>query len=330
MTVSNTLLTARKALRAESHPLPGNYERRVFADSKFSIFIGVAYPAELDEIVFVVEKKAARGRLDIVTKAFQLGLENQKEIGHVRICLKLTHRAFSDLFIELCDDVVSAFLSCQTEEQGVETLRTRVAHWQRFMASAGDQGLSLERQLGLYGELLFLYRLIEAGHGAAGAINAWQGPLSKNQDFIFGTTAVEVKSTGVNSATRVSISNELQLDDLGLEYLYLCHQSFDQRSNLPTTLPLLIKKLEVLVGEDLISALDDRLLSAGYHRTQESIYGGVGYTERRIVNYRVTEGFPRIVPKSLPPGVQEVQYSIELSSATHFVVNEQQLFATII
>jgi len=69
-------------------------------------------------------------------------------------------------------------------------------------------GLSVERQIGLLGELLFLERLIDA-HGPS-AIDGWVGPLSEPHDFRIGTKDYEVKTT--SSSRRVhTINGESQL-----------------------------------------------------------------------------------------------------------------------
>lgn len=59
---------------------------------------------------------------------------------------------------------------------------------------AGKAGLSAEKELGLYGELLVLEFLIEK-IGAGHAVEAWQGPLSEEHDFVFGDVHLEVKTT---------------------------------------------------------------------------------------------------------------------------------------
>ncbi|MEV6285627.1 PD-(D/E)XK motif protein [Kribbella sp. NPDC051770] len=62
------------------------------------------------------------------------------------------------------------------------------------MLFAGEARLSVEKELGLFGELLVLEYLIEK-IGAGAAIASWQGPLSEEHDFVFGHVHLEVKST---------------------------------------------------------------------------------------------------------------------------------------
>lgn len=330
MTVSETLAAAWKALREEVRTVPGIYERRVFGNTKYSIFAAITHPAGLSQLIFVVDRRSVRGGLDLETKAFTLHVEPYGKGAQAQIRLGLTHPAFADLYQHLCSDVTSVYLFCESEDLAMEALRGRVGHWQRFMQTAGDQGLSAERQIGLYGELVVLKRFIEAGCSPAKAIEGWQGPVGANQDFMFGTAALEVKSTAMNTESLISVSSERQLDDTGLENLFLSHLSFDRRNGTPGTLPALVEEIETLVGDTLVPAFDDRLLASGYHRAQRGLYLDVGYTKRKVIHYRVSASFPRIVPGDLRVGVEDVRYSVRLAGAADFVVAEDRVFAVII
>ena len=329
MTVSETLETAWKALRGETRSVPGVYERRVFGDSKYSLFVAISHPAGLSQLVFVVSQRSAQGRLDAETRGFKLHVEVSGDPSRARIRLEETHRAFRDLFEQLSQDVVAAVLASKTEELAVDSLCTRVAHWQRFMERAGD-GLSIIRQIGLYGELYFLRKLIVAGCRSERAIEGWQGPLDANHDFMLGNVAVEVKSTASNIDTTISISNERQLDNTGVESLFLCHISFDRREHTTATLPALIEEIAGIIGSTLAPVFEDRLLAAGYHRLQAGLYRDIGYTERKVTYYRVSGLFPRIVPSDLKTGVQEVEYRVQVAAATSFVVLEPTIFSAIV
>jgi len=328
MTVSEVLAGTWLALRKDVQALPGVYERRVFAHSRFSIHVGVSQPTGVSLLVLIVSRRAMAGRLEIETRGFKLSVEAASEPGHVRVRLEETHRSFSDLFSQLCVDVVTAVLAAADERQAVDALRVRVEHWQRFMERAGE-GLSASRQLGLYGELCFLRALIRAGCSPAKAMDGWRGPLAANHDFMYGRVAVEIKSTASNVASRVPIANERQLDDTGTEVLLLCHQSFDRREHTENTLPALVEEVSRMVGDALIPVFEDRLLLAGYHRSQAGLYSDVGYTSRGCNYYRISEAFPRIVPRDLRSGVYDVQYWIDLSGATDCMVPDAIALGTI-
>jgi hypothetical protein len=81
-----------------------------------------------------------------------------------------------------------------------------------------------------------------------------------------------------------------------------------------------VEEVEQLIGDALIPVFEDRLLLAGYHRSQAGLYSDVGYTNRGCNYYRVSERFPRIVPRDLRTGVHDVQYWIDLAGAADCMV----------
>ena len=67
-----------------------------------------------------------------------------------------------------------------------------VARHRNVFASRG--AMTTEKEVGLFGELLFLEFLIHQ-IGAGPAVAAWQGPLSEEHDFTFDSVHIEVKTT---------------------------------------------------------------------------------------------------------------------------------------
>jgi hypothetical protein len=59
---------------------------------------------------------------------------------------------------------------------------------------AGKAGFSVEKELGLFGELLVLEYLIEK-IGAGHAVESWQGPRSEEHDFVLSAAHLEIKTT---------------------------------------------------------------------------------------------------------------------------------------
>jgi hypothetical protein len=329
MTVSEVLETAWNALAVDIRSDPGIYERRIFANSQHSLFVGLSHPARFSQLILGISPKSLRGRLDLETKGFRLHVEKFGNPVLVRVRLEETSRAFGDLFKHLCADVVTAVLATTSEQLAVDALCTRLSRWQKFLEEAAA-GLSELAQVGLYGELYFLRRLLLGGCPPRKALDGWQGPLGANHDFMFGYSAVEVKSTTANTDTVLLIANERQLDDTGVSSLILCSCSFDRREHTAQTLPAIIEEVGQMLGLDLLSPFEDRLLAVGYHRSHNALYATAGYAERRMAYYQVSDSFPRIVPKDLRPGVHEVQYHTELAAATGLMIPESTVFAALI
>lgn len=71
-----------------------------------------------------------------------------------------------------------------------------------------------EEVRGLFAEIVFLMELIDRQMSSGAAVEAWLGPERSHQDFMFGNTAVEVKSLSGAERSSVRISSEDQLESL--------------------------------------------------------------------------------------------------------------------
>ena len=147
-----------------------------------------------------------------------LELEFRKDDTALRLILTLEKNADRDIFESLCRSLVKALENAQDSTSSLAIAFAHLRRWKVFMAGR-KQLLSAEEVRGLFAELSFLRELIN--HlGADKAMEAWMGPERSHQDFIYGNTAVEIKSLSGNERNSVRISSEDQLESLN-EDLFL-------------------------------------------------------------------------------------------------------------
>ncbi|MBN0154644.1 PD-(D/E)XK motif protein, partial [Pseudomonas aeruginosa] len=106
--------------------------------------------------------------------------------------------------------------SLEHATDSASSLAISLAHirrWKTFL-SGRSQHLSIEEVRGLFAEIVFLTELIDRQMSSSDAVEAWLGPERSHQDFIFGNTAVEVKSLSGAERSSVRISSEDQLESL--------------------------------------------------------------------------------------------------------------------
>jgi hypothetical protein len=324
-TTSDTLNQAWASVSGKSQNGEGHYSVRVFAESICSIFVGQHQPSGLIDVAFEVNPQSIkRISLPQEAKGFEVTVKkvpNARQSSTLRISVTLNKNSFSDLFRVLATDIVEHCMSAATEADAMARLYTRLDHWRRFSEKSGEEGLSVSEQTGLFGELLFLRKLLAQGVDAVQAVKAWHGPYRDNQDFCFGPKAVEVKTSTSNNANQVTISNIRQLDNTGLEELYLYHVSLDRRNGSGESLPAAVGSLLSRFkeeGSECEDLFENLLMLQGYHHSQSHLYDLVGYTLRFQQLYEVRPGFPRIIESDLASGVVEASYKIDLSSAEPF------------
>lgn len=229
---------------------------------------------------------------------------------------------FEDLFDALVDDIIERILPMQSVDEVVVCVADRIRKWQSFLQTR-NEGLSRERQRGLFGEIHVLQCLAQL-LGPGRALGGWVGPSGAPQDFSVGGVAVEVKTSSGKNPQRLRITSERQLDDSNLAGLVLWHVSTDERVGVGSTLPEIVALTRMEMAKSgLVHLFEDGLLQAGYHTIHASRYV-TGYSLRDEHRFLVAPGFPRIVESDCPSGLGDVKYSIELGALTDFVVDDTQ------
>lgn len=334
-TTSDILNKAWASVSRKSQNGEGYYSVRVFAESLLSIFVGQHQPSTLIDFAFeVAPHSIKRISLSQEAKGFDVTVQKTpitKQSNALRVSITLKRNSYFDLFQVMAIDIVEHCMSAATEADAMAKLCTRLDHWRRFSEKSGEKGLSVTEQTGLFGEILFIRNLLIHGFDTLQAIKAWHGPYRDNQDFCFGPKAVEVKASTSNNATQVAISNARQLDDTGLEELYLYHVSLDRRRGSGESLTNAVESLFSLFrksGSECEELFESLLLLQGYHHSQSHLYDLFGYTLRFQEFYEVTLGFPRIIESDLASGVLEASYKIDLSSAEPFKKDLEKIISS--
>ena len=100
------------------------------------------------------------------------------------------HRALDLVIGELVEAVERAVgVSRVRLVQGV------LAKWRRFWSGVPAGSLSIEQQVGLFGELYFLSRWLCEALDASTAVSTWRGPGGARNDFEMSGLGIEVKAT---------------------------------------------------------------------------------------------------------------------------------------
>lgn len=186
-----------------------------------------------------------------------------------------------------------------------------LSRWRHLLRSRRE-GMTLDEITGLFGELWLLDKIVT--HDTAKRIDVWKGPLGARHDFVTRNSSIEVKATRKLEGRVIGINGIRQLEADDDRELFLQFIRVEPNSNGST----IDDHIFTLKNNGVDSAQLDRLIaSAGWEPGTS--------TEKMTVTeadlYRVTEGFPRIVPTSflgaeLPLGVTRLRYSITLEAGT--------------
>jgi hypothetical protein len=245
-----------------------------------------------------------------------LGVDFRMDSSQQRLLLTLEKQADRDLFEGLCRTLARALENATDSASSLTIALAHIRRWKTFMSGRG-QHLSADEVRGLFAELIFLREMI--GHfGARTAVESWMGPERSHQDFIFGNTAVEIKSLSGDERNCVRISSEDQLESLN-DNLFL---HIYKLSNLPDASSarslneLIVDVQERLDSAEAVEAFDSKLVAHSYAPLPE--YDEPSFVVSAIKSYRIEGNFPRMIRSELPAGINSVSYDIRLESITAF------------
>ncbi|WP_424183986.1 PD-(D/E)XK motif protein [Actinokineospora sp. G85] len=179
-------------------------------------------------------------------------------------------------------------------------------------------GMPLEREVGLFGELLLLRGLITA-IGSTDGVRAWRGGLAEEHDFGLPAIDVEVKTT--TGERRVHwIESLTQLVPTGGRPLWLVsYQITSAGSGDGVALPDLVDELRGLIGTGPESAAFEGGLEGSGWREDSRGQLTTRWTPRTdTASFEVTDAFPRLTPDDLRQAgvlldrIPQIRYRIDL------------------
>lgn len=200
-----------------------------------------------------------------------------------------------------------------------------LSKWRRFWSGVPSGALSIEQQVGLFGELYFLSRWLCEALGPSRAVSTWRSPAGARNDFELPGLGVEVKTTKRVDAVHIIHGIDQLLEPVG-GALLLFGLSVRDEASATESLPRLVSEIRSRLRDDLdaLNAFDALLYAAGYDDRLEAGYAKLLFRVRTEGLYRVADDFPRLVPASivggLPAGISVVSYELRLDAAAPWMV----------
>ena len=206
-------------------------------------------------------------------------------------------------FSTLCEELLSPG---ENGRNRISVTQSPVAWWKEWKELLGNRNID-EKVYDTLGELCVLKYLISVGEEAN-----WDGPNSSTYDIEIENGFVEVKSTISRSKREVTISNQFQLDPPGKKMnLVLCQFEHSVQNGISID-----QIVEDLIGMGVSrDYLNSRLAKKGLEE-------GMSARKRTFIlhdmlQYRITEEFPRITPASfiggvMPLGITKITYTVSL------------------
>lgn len=251
-------------------------------------------------------------------------------VNKTELYIYLLDNELKDIFSLFIQNILEDIEKSVTESEAIITTLNVVSKWKKLFDKINFNGLSLEQQKGLIGELLFLNTLLDNEKTSANAVNTWTSAERDFQakDFTLGSVGVEVKFTA-SKQPRVKVSNERQLDAENLSVLFLILYSTESVKDNGISLNSIVEQTRQKIStESERIVFNAKLQLIGYFDEDMEYYGRM-YSLKRTFVFNVTSEFPKIVKSQLPLGIYDTLYSIEISAVENFIVEFETIFKNI-
>jgi len=255
---------------------------------------------------------------------FPIEVDNSIELN-----IYLLDNDLKDIFSLFIQNILEDVFDSITENEAFTKTLNVISKWKKLFDKINFDGLSIEQQKGLIGELLFINWLLDNQKTSQNVLNAWTGSDFEDKDFVFGAIGIEIKLTS-SKYPKLKITNERQLDTQNLNELFLILYITEEVKENGFTLNSLVEQTrqKVSMNFDELKFFNEKLLLVGYFDDDIDQYNKM-YSIRRVFHLIVTSDFPKITGSLLPSGVYDTSYSIELSAVEDFIVETKEIIQKI-
>jgi hypothetical protein len=250
--------------------------------------------------------------------------ENSKELH-----IYLLDNQLKDIFSLFIENIVEEISKSVTENEALVETSNVDLKWKKLFDKINFQGLTIERQKGLIGELLLFNSLLDEEYSIDALLESWTGPDFNDKDFRFGSFGIEIKLTS-SKVPKVKITSERQLDNENLTKLYLVLYVVEEVKDKGFSLNSIIEQIRTKINnnQNALKFFNERLLLVGYFDEDFENYN-LQYAFRKRNFYEVTNDFPRLIASDLPSGLFDTKYNIELSAIEQFLVSNESIIELI-
>jgi len=242
--------------------------------------------------------------------------KNKNEI-HIVLTDNSNWQLFHYLGIDLIKSIDKHFPS---DIELVRQLEYRAFQWQELLKKKYSADMPLTLQIGLFSEIATIIESIKIGYNPERILQAWTGPDKAKQDFNFDNILLELKSYSLEKGPLVTITSEYQLYSPE-KPLYLCcyaltfseiGNTIKQQSNF-----VLSRFSDISLKSEFIKKLFE--YGYDYFNPDQKL---ISFIIESILNYKISENFPKITPTDLTDGLSDVRYKINISKCSSFLINK--------
>ena len=241
--------------------------------------------------------------------------EEKQELNVYLIDIEL-----KDIFTLFIENIINELIELSTENEAVITISNVIQKWRKLFDKISPQGLTIEQQKGLLGELLFISDLISSKLNIDNILNSWTGPDFEDKDFTLSSTCFEIKFT-TSKLPRIKITSERQLETSNIERLFLNNYIAENVKENGISLNSIVDIIRQKISNNsaTLKFFNEKLEFANYFDEHRDNYNSQ-YGIKSSSLFHVNEDFPKITANIIPQGIYNTSYYIEASAIDDYKV----------
>lgn len=235
--------------------------------------------------------------------------------SNTEIRVSLENNIFNEHFRNLINFILNKIdLAGEKDKKSIKTFFNELDNAKDLLSGENlPSKLTPEKEIGLYGELYFLVKILNKKINIKNCILSWTGP-NKKHDFTFLNLLVEIKTTISKDNYKVKTSSSDQLSPVFEKQLYLTFLKFKKNTTGESLIDLIenIQK-EIKNNEHIANEFYLKLLKIGYFN-EHSDYYLQKYSLLEEKFYLIDEKFPFINRAliKVPESIEKLEFTYEI------------------
>lgn len=257
------------------------------------------------------------GKIHSVSSSQLINVQIRRLKSENVIKFTLMNESYFDQFEKICLDIIE-YTNKKQNHIEIHTI-SRWESWRILLNNLKSDELGEYIIKGLIGELFTIIKLCEEGIEIDKVINAWSGPDSSHQDFMFEQHWVEVKTTSMDSDV-ISIPSIEQLDSSikGVLQVYEVYKVTDLVEDSLNLNKLHNKICSLINSDDVFTKYMLKLSQVGY--VSKEYYDHYNYSITGDKKYSVNNAFPCIRRNSIPNSIEKLSYTLYKNKIDEWVI----------
>lgn len=294
-------------------------QRRVKEDIPYDIFWIVDLEGKYG--LHIKIKSICNKEIDVL-KLKGISILKRYDNSSTELFIALNNNQDWEIFLTLCQDLILIAQKYTNDLIMFSAIENRLKKWQQFLLKNKNIDFSLQKQMGLFSELLCLKNIVSSNLSIENSIKAWVGPDFDKQDFLLDNMIIEVKSYKTSKTPIVYISSAAQLYS-DKEPIYLISYGLTPTEN-GQSIDKIISEIENKIHDlDILDIFYNKLFDYGY--MPELDIKKYSFIVDKIMVFHVADNFPKIIPINIDSRILNLQYSIDLLHCQDFLIEENDL-----